>query len=202
MKIGRYVPIAISAILPGLGHIAAGRTATGLLLFFLFGFAVDGYFYSQALGVLPAGVAPASPELVRTVSLAGAAVLWLLAVADSTRIALRRRRLESRAHEATAHIRDGLVAYLRNDLRAAARALHAALRINDRDPDALYHLGVVYAAAGHRRKARRALQRCIQFDGRGKWDAEAHDHLRALDAAPPAPAAPPATKERPREAPR
>ena len=201
MKIARIVPVVVSAVIPGLGHVAAGRTAKGLFLFFLFGFAVDGYFYSQALSILPAGVAPVSPGLVRTLALAGGAVLWLYAVVDATAIARRLRRIESRADEATGHLRKGLVAYLRDDLAAAAHALHAALRINGRDPDALYHLGVVYAAAGHRRKARRALQRCIRFDDNGKWDTEAHDHLRALDSAPPATRKPKATKEDQGEAP-
>ncbi len=179
------MPVLLSAVIPGMGHVAAGRTTRGLIVFFLFGFAVDGYLYSQALRILPANVAPVEPGLMRTVSLAFAGALWLIALADTARLALRRRRIVSRADEATALIRNGLVAYLRDDLAAAAHALHAALRINDRDPDALYHLGVVYAASGHVRKARRALLRCIRFDDEGKWDVEAHDHLQALDAAPP-----------------
>lgn len=195
MKIAHIVPIAISAVVPGLGHLAAGRTARGLMVFFLFGFAVDGYFYSRALRILPASVAPVSPGVVETLAVVGGAVVWLYAVGDTTALALRRRRLASRAGEATAHIREGLIAYLRNDLTAAAHGFHAALRINHRDPDALYHLGVVYAAAGHRRKARRALERCIRFDHEGKWDTEAHDRLRALDAAP----TPPADEPQPRK---
>ncbi|MFW6162986.1 MAG: tetratricopeptide repeat protein [Planctomycetota bacterium] len=184
MKIAHTVPVAVSAVMPGLGHLAAGRVARGLLVFFLFGCAVDGYFYSRALRILPAAVAPVAPGTVQTLAIMGGALVWLYAVGDTTALALRRRRLESRADEATAHVREGLIAYLRDDLTAAAHAFHAALRIDNRDPDALYHLGVVYAAAGHRRKARRAFERCIRFDDQGKWDTEAHDRLHALDTAP------------------
>ena len=200
MKIGHAIPVLVSAVLPGVGHITAGRPLRGLLLFLLFGFAVDGYLYSQALRILPAEHAAASPAVVRAVALACGAALWLFAVVDTAAIGRRRRRIESRAGEATAHIREGLIAYLRDDFKAAARALHKALRINDHDPDALYHLGVVYAAAGHHRKARRALRRCIRFDDEGKWDNEAYDHLRALEAAPPPQRTPGASKEDPREA--
>ena len=190
MKLGHVIPVALSAVLPGIGHIAAGRSIKGIVLFFLFGFAVDGFLYGQALTILPPTHHPVSPSLVRGIALGLGGLLWLYAVIDTTAFARRQRRVESRADEATGHIRDGLIAYLRDDLRAAARAFHAALRINGRDPDALYHLGVVYAAAGHARKARRALRRCIRFDDGGKWDNKAHDHLEAIDA-PAAPAAPP-----------
>jgi tetratricopeptide (TPR) repeat protein len=184
------VPIAVSVVLPGLGQVVAGRTLRGLALFFLFGCAADGYFYSQALRILPPEVAPVAPGLVRTLSLVGGGLVWLVAFADVVRLASRNRRIRSRAAEATAHIRKGLIAYLRHDLPAATRAFLAALRIDDRDPDALYHLGVAYAAAGQRRKARRALRRCVRFDADGKWDIEAQAHLHALDA-PPQPAEPP-----------
>ena len=64
MKIAHVLPIAVSAVMPGCGHIAAGRTARGLLVFFLFGFAVDGFFYSQALSILPPEHAAVAPGLV------------------------------------------------------------------------------------------------------------------------------------------
>lgn len=194
MKLGHVIPVALSAVLPGSGHIAAGRPAKGVVLFFLFGFAVDALLYSQALAILPPTYHPVSPALVRGLAFAVGGLLWLYALIDTAAVERRLRRIDARAGEATAHIRDGLIAYLCDDLRAAARAFHTALRINDRDADALYHLGVVYAAAGHPRKARHALQRCIRFDDDGKWDNQAHDQLEALDAAP-APQAPSPEKD-------
>ena len=185
MKIGHTIPLLISAVVPGCGHIAAGRPARGLLLFFLFGFAIDGFLYSQAQSILPPDRTPLPPAAIHNIAIAAGAALWLLAIADTAAIVRRQRRIESRAAEATDLIRQALVASLRKDWSAAAHALHAALRIDPHDPDALFHLGVVYAAAGHRRKARRALQRCVRCDHDGKWDSQAAEQLDALDAAPP-----------------
>ena len=192
MKAGHVVPIVVSAALPGCGHIAAGRPIKGLLLFFLFGFAVDGYFYAQAQSILPPDPAALSPTAIRCAALAAGAVLWLFAIADTTAIALRRRRSEARADEATAHIRRALVAYLRSDYPAAVQALQLALRIHPSDPDALYHLGLVYSVSGQLRKARRALRRCARHDRDGKWHHDAAHLLQVVrDAAPPTPPAKP-----------
>jgi len=190
------LPICLSVVLPGCGHIAAGRTAKGLLLFFLFGFAVDGFLYSQAQSILPPEQAGVAPTVVRYLALGGGLLIWAFAIGDTMALALRRRRIEALADAANARIRDALVAYLRGDYAGAVKALRAALRINDQDPDALFHLGVVCAHMGQRRKARRALHQCIRHDHDGKWDSEAHEQLRALDTIPPP--APPA-RSKPKE---
>jgi len=197
VRIRHAIAIALSMLLPGIGHIAAGKALKGLLLFFLFGFAVDGWVYSQAAGVLPPEHTVLSIPSVRNGSLALGGLLWAFAVFDTTALALRRRRIAAKAEAADGHVRDALVARLRNDPQAALRALGAAQRINDQDPDALFHLGVVYAALGQRRKAHRALRRCIRYDHDGKWDSQAQRQLAALDAPPPrqAPAPPKPPKE-------
>ncbi|MFP4057210.1 MAG: tetratricopeptide repeat protein [Candidatus Brocadiia bacterium] len=188
MKPAHIAPICLSAVFPGCGHIAAGRPARGLLLFFLFGFAVDGFLYTQAQGILPAAERPAHVAAVRYAALAAGLVLWGYAVADTTALAVRRRRVAARSQAADSHIRESLVAQLRDDPQGALRALQTALRINDQDPDALFHLGVAYARLGQRRKARRALRRCIRYDREGKWDDEAFAHLREVEGAAPEPA--------------
>ena len=181
MKLRHIVPVAISALVPGFGHLVAGRPGRGVLLFFLFGFAIDGLLYSHVQSLLPPQEAALPPLNIRNASLALGAALWLIALADVIAIEMRKRRIESKAGEATEYIRQALVASLCDDWRAAARALHAALRINPRDADALFHIGAVYAASGHRRKARRALHRCIRSDHDGKWDKQAAEQLDALD---------------------
>jgi tetratricopeptide (TPR) repeat protein len=203
VKLAHLFPICLSVVFPGCGHIAAGRPARGLLLFFLFGFAVDGFLYSQAQSILPPDQAGAA-SVVRVIALAAGFLLWAYAIADTTSLALRRQRIEARADAATSHIRLGLLASLRDQWPEALRAFQTALRINDQDPDALFHVGVAYAHLGQRRKARRALRRCIRYDRSGKWDDEAFDHLRQLEAAPPkapSPSPTPASGED-REAPR
>jgi hypothetical protein len=184
VRIAQIAPVALSVALPGCGHIAAGRPARGILIFFLFGFSIDGWFYAHAQSILPPGSAPLTPPAIRYASLAFGALLWAFALIDATSLVLRRRRVAARAGVAEAHLRDALVASLRGDHRAALQALLAARRINDQDPDVLFHLGVVHAKLGAARKARRALHQCIRYDHDGKWDSQAQEHLRALESAP------------------
>jgi len=170
------------------------------LVLFLLGFAVDGYFYGQAMSIVPPEEA-GSAGTIHTLSIIGSVLLWLYAVGDTTLLALRHRRIEARADDATAQLREGLVAYLKDDLRASVRAYQQALRIDDQDPDALFHVGVAYAHLGLHKKARRALNRCIQYDHDGKWDDEAAEQLRHLEAAPDGvPVSTPTAEGTPREA--
>lgn len=185
MKLGCFLPVGLSALLPGCGHIADGRPGRGLLLFFLFGFAIDGFLYSQAQTILPPERATVSPAVTRILAIAAGLLVWAYCVADSALRALRCRRLAASAASANAPVREALVAYLRNDHAAAIKAIQAALRLNSQDPDALFYLGVFHASSGQSRKARRALYACIRYDDEGKWDDEAHEQLRALEAAPP-----------------
>jgi len=185
VKTAHVAPILLSIILPGTGHIAIGKALKGLLIFFCFGFAVDGWVYSQAASVLPPENSVLSIPALHRGSIALGGLIWAFATFDMVHLALRRRRLLAKAAVADGHIRDALVAHLRNDSEAALKELHAARRINDRDPDALFHLGVLYASRGERRKARRALLRCIRYDQEGKWDTHAQQQLRALEAPAP-----------------
>ncbi len=182
MKIAQVIPILLSMLMPGVGHIAAGRALRGILLFFLFGFAIDGWLYSQAASVLPPERSALDIPTIRNLSLGLGALLWAFAVLDTVAIALRRRRILAKADVADAHIRGALVAHLRNEPEAAIKELRAARRINDQDPDALFHLGVIYAGLGQRAKARKAFHQCISYDSEGKWDAHAQEQLRALEA--------------------
>ncbi len=181
MRIAEVIPIVLSMLLPGVGHIAAGRALKGILVFFLFGFAVDGWLYGEAASILPPERTALSVPAIRSLSLALGGLLWAFAVLDTTAIALRRRRIAAKADAADAHIRNALIAHLRNDSQTALEELRAARRINDQDPDALFHLGIIYASMGQRRKARKAFLQCISCDNEGKWDTHAQEQLRALE---------------------
>ncbi len=180
MNAVQIISIVLSALLPGSGHILVGRPLRGILVLFLLGFAVEGYFYGQIAPLDP----PGWSGTIYVISIIGGVLLWGYAVADTTRLALRHKRIEAKADAAIAQLREGLVAYLKDDLRAAVRAYRGALRIDDQDPDALFHVGVAYAHLGLHKKARRALNRCIQYDHDGKWDDEAAEQLRHLEATP------------------
>ncbi|MBM4037479.1 MAG: tetratricopeptide repeat protein [Planctomycetes bacterium] len=180
MRIRDAIAIVLSMLLPGTGHIAAGKPWKGVLIFFLFGFALDGWIYSQAATVLPPEHTVLSIPAVRNCSLALGIILWAFAVCDTAALALRHRRIVAKAEVAEGHIRNALIGHLRREPQAALKALRAALRINDQDPDAWFHLGVAYASLGQRRKARRALGQCIRYDHDGKWDTQAQAQLEAL----------------------
>lgn len=182
MRAADILSVALSAVLPGCGHILAGRPARGLLVFFLFGFAIDGWFYAQAQSIIPAEAQAPSVPAMRYGALALGAILWAFAVADTARLALQHHRRGSLALKADAHVRAALVAMLRGDLDRALKELLAARRIDALDPATAFHLGVVHAAAGRTRKARRALHECIGLDHDGVWDNKVREQLRLLDA--------------------
>ena len=183
MRAADIAPVALSAILPGCGHIAAGRAARGLLVFFLFGFAIDGWFYAQARCICTAEAHSPNASAIRYGAVAFGLLLWAFAVGDTARLAIRRHRRGAHAQGADAHVRAALVALLRDDHDAALRELLAAKRLDPLDPATAYHLGVVHAAAGRIRKARRAFHHCIRLDREGIWEVRVREQLRLLEAA-------------------
>jgi tetratricopeptide (TPR) repeat protein len=182
VKLSQAIPVGISLALPGCGHIAAGRHLKGLLLFFLFGFAVDGVLYGQAKAFLR----PDQPTPTAcTVALFLGIGLWGYALADTVALVRRAGRVAASASVADAHVRQALVAYLANDLDAASAALRSALRLDPTDADTLFYFAVVLAHTGRPRHARRFFRRCLRWDREGKWEAEVQAQLRALDAGGP-----------------
>ena len=182
MRATDIAPVALSAILPGCGHIAAGRAARGLLVFFLFGFAIDGWFYAQARCICTAEAHSPDVSAIRYGAVAFGLVLWAFAVGDTARLAIRHHRRDAHAQKADAHVRAALIALLRDDHDAALRELLAARKLDPLDPATAYHLGVVHAAAGRVRKARRAFHHCIRLDREGLWEVKVREQLRLLEA--------------------
>ena len=195
MRATDIAAVALSAVLPGCGHIAIGRAARGLLIFFLFGFAIDGWLYAQARSIFPDGAQ--SPEVVaiRYGAVAFGLALWALAVGDTTRLAIRRHRRQAHAQKADERVRAALVAILRDDYPTALKELLAARKSDPLDPATAYHLGVVHATLGNRRKARRAFAECIRLDSDGAWEHKAQEQLRLLEARATTPAKSPPQRE-------
>jgi len=183
VKVREIAPVCISAALPGCGHIAAGKHFKGLLLFLFFGFALDGFLYGHFQHLLAPEQGTSAAYVVALVAGLG---LWAYAVGDTLALAARSRRIEAKADVADAHIRQALAAYLADDYDGAGAALKGALRINPDDPDALFHLGAVHAAAGRPRPAARAFRKCLRCDLDGKWEREVHARLQRLHAPPDA----------------
>src|SRR5215831_7692740 len=56
----------------------------------------------------------------------------------------------------------GCVAFRRGDLAKAERLLTEAARIDPRNPEIRYHLGLVYAASDRKPEARRELEKALE----------------------------------------
>ena len=73
-----------------------------------------------------------------------------------------------------------LTAFLSGEHSKADELLKTALRIHNLDPDSLFLRGQVAAALGKKRRARRFLRKCRDFDEEGKWKWEIASAIERL----------------------
>ena len=166
----------LSLILPGLGHIVAGRAVTGFLLVLVFTAGAAGAVFR---GVVLGNVPPLRDAgFLLPLMVAGAA--WLVAQGGLVRGLLRPRSaavLEKR----DAHYREGMIAFARNNLDDAEANFRASLRLDPFDVDSMFQLATVLkhrpAGAG---AARRWFKRCRRRDAEGKWAWEISRELSEL----------------------
>jgi hypothetical protein len=170
------------SLVTGLGHVYLRHYMKGALLFALFATALNGVFLGSAIESDKTLAARIS-----TVSVPAAIAVWVVGLVHAYKISYGTDRARLRAERAKL-LRDGLVAYLRDDLDGAAHALRAVV---DRDvdweeSDALFHLAVVelrrasrFAERNEPALAQRARSRglgllklCLTRDDRRKWRAE------------------------------
>jgi hypothetical protein len=170
------------SVVTGFGHFYLRHYVLGAVLFSLFAIGLNGIF----LGTVIKSDAAAASRIYH-VSIPFTCGVWLLGLIHCFKISYGTDRTRLREERARL-FHDGLVAYLRDDLDAAAGALQQAV---DRDvdwegPDALFHLGVVelrraarFAARGEKRAADRTRRRglrafrvCLAHDDRKKWRGE------------------------------
>ena len=173
-RIRSWVAIALSLV-AGLGHVYLRRYVQGVLLFALFAVAANGVL----LGALWEG-----PE-ARTISFASEVFLvavWVAGFASVLRLTVftDREKLRERRDE---KIREGLVHHLKEEHLLAKICFEEACACDvDRDDvDVLFHLGVVEARLGNRRRALRYFKRCLAWDPARKWRAEVKEELARLD---------------------
>lgn len=163
----------VFSLVPGLGHIVLGRCVRGLLLFFLFTTFLNG------LLLWPAISGESYARKSQAGFLAAAGLLWLYAVLDAFRIAYWRKRRSLRKRKLQ-HLRTGLGHYLRDEWDLAREEFRQILRKDRDDPDAHFHLGMVYKAEGRWRAARRHLRRSVYVDELGKWRHEVAEELEDM----------------------
>jgi hypothetical protein len=178
------------SLVTGWGHIYLRHYVLGAILFCLFATALNGVFLGSVI--------ESDKSLARFIfdaSVPAAGAIWLFGLVHAWKISYGCDRVKLRA-ERTRLFRDGLTAYLRDDLDTAARALESCVDrdVDWEDSDALFHLGVVemrraevFGGRGERRAAERAQSRglrafkvCLAHDDRKKWRGEiAHEQARA-----------------------
>lgn len=178
------------SVVTGFGHVYLRHYVLGALLFAVFATALNAVFLGSVI--------ESNKMLAHALFRAGVPLAigtWVVGLVHAWKISYgtdRRRLREERQRL----FREGLIAYVRDDLDAAARALG---RVIDKDvdweeTDALFHLGVVELrrarrfegggearkAARSRRCAQRAFRSCLARDDRKKWRGEiAHERERA-----------------------
>lgn len=165
------VAIGLAVVLPGVGLVHLGWLRTGVPLGVLFAAGLNGALVAGSL--TPGAAAVAAAGLVT----AGAA--WLASLGATVYVVWRRLPARSAA-ERDALFREGLIAYLRGDLAAAARAFQAILRLCRGDVPARLKLAMVYKAQGEAGRATAELWRCRYHDAENAWRWEVERELADL----------------------
>ena len=187
--------VALSLV-TGLGHVYLRHYVRGAIFFALWATALNGIFLGNVIESNKA-----FGQTLVHVSVPAAIVIWIAGLAHAYIISYGTDRERLRT-ERQKLFREGLLAYLRDELDHAAFALAQAVErdVDWEDSDILFHLGVVELRraeksflAGERPTAERtrarglrALRSCLARDEKKKWRAEI-DIERARAKSPPRP---------------
>lgn len=167
--------IALASLVPGIGHILAGRCARGLFFFVPFLF-----FLNQAfLGRLFWDDPPAGG--VVTACRWCAAIVWGYAQVDIWRIlfwkgtaSLRKRKQEQ--------LRTALDHAEKEQLDEAIHLLRQVLKLDREDADAYFHMGLLHRRQGKLDRARRYFRKCRVYDLDNKWTWRVGEEVKAIHA--------------------
>jgi len=169
------IAIGVSLLFPGLGQIVLGRAINGLFLLAVYGFFV-------LLGVFRV-IACETPSVfddrLFCLALGAAGTAWVCSLIETLQFGLERKALGTEA-DRDAHIRKGVVSYLKGEFGRAAEEYRKALALDRNDTDARFHLAMALKAQGSHRRARRTLKQCLALDPDTKWYADIHDELENL----------------------
>ena len=152
----------LSALLPGLGHTAAGLPLRGLAACVLFAACWLGAAYRLAFAPLPV---LDTPFLALA---AAAAAVYLITFADLAFWFWRLRR-GARSPLKERRLRAGMAAWAALDAATAREELRQALKLDPTDVEAHLYLASIQARTGQTRQARRSLRLCKRYDLRAKW---------------------------------
>ncbi len=166
--------VVAASVIPGVGHILAGATWRGVVLFFLFAMAANGVLIGAFLweGKLPA-------ERILWGSALAVVGLWVWAAMDCYKIVVLRNSPE-RLVWRDGRFREGVLLYLRENESAARDLFLEVLEVFPEDVDALFYLGCSEMALGRRARAIKAFKRLRVADELGKWSWETDRQLERL----------------------
>ncbi len=169
----RIIKGVFAVLVPGAGKLLRKKYLSGAMVIVLWTALAQAYILLKAItpSGLPIYVHPAL--LAALVSIFAAnAVLEVLHLARDAR-ASQGERLDEVYSRA-------LTAFLSGEHAKADELLKTALSIDNLDPDSLFLRAQVAAALGKKRRARRFLRKCRDFDEEGKWKWEIASAMERL----------------------
>ncbi len=171
--------VLLLTVVPGLGHIYAGRQWRGLLLFALFAIAINGYVAGTEMTRSEDRTVRERGRQVRVACTVGAIGVWIFALVDIARLS---KQFESkpRRERKDYHFKRGLHHYLAGTYESARGEFLTVLKLDSMDADARYYLGMTHQALGNKRRAVRAFKRCLAADTEKKWNWEAKAQLKKV----------------------
>jgi len=155
-----FISILLTLIFPGGGQILFRREIQGLMLAVLF-------YTFLTLSILVRSNVLWLPVSATTLGLS-AAIIWLFAQFDVSRMVFRRKSAHWQSHRDAAFTR-GFNALLKKNFEEAEISMRETLQTDPADADAWHYLKFIYEKQGRIRAAQKADRQCRYFDVKGKW---------------------------------
>lgn len=162
MGIARNV---FSVLVPGGGKIHRRKYLSAAVVLVLWTAALDAYILLKTLR--PAGV----PLYVEPVLLTALVATFAANLVNELLHIERERRNISTGRVDELYAK-ALAAYVAGEDHSADDLLRSALQLDELNADCLFLRGQIAAQLGRKRRARRLLRKCNDFDENGKWKHE------------------------------
>ncbi len=175
----RTAAIVINLLLPGLGHIMLHRRVRGFSI--LVGYGVFADLLAIAIAASPWNLGGGA-WIFLALAASGTLGFWVYGLVDVTRIYVP--ATEGAREERDAHLRCGLIAYIRNDLKTAREEFERVLAIEPRDLEARLQLCVIDRREGRLGEAKKSLLALRRMDRAQKLRWEILRELAALEGEP------------------
>jgi hypothetical protein len=173
------IPVILSAVVPGLGHLLTRRYLKGVVLALVFTTSAELFLLARFWWPSEAGVGLA------WASVAVAAAVWIYALGDA--VSASRHAGEAFVGRKDDLLRRAQVAWLKRDNAEAEALLRRLLAMDERDVEGWIHLGKVLKSSGKDAEARRCFRAARNLDGSERWRWELERELTGVKAKTPEP---------------